>query len=438
MVVLSMRSRSGSTIIQIPNILFVFLLIILAGSCTLEKSDGELYLNALYSVIDLTAAQNPDIARVDIIGTAAGSGAYPIKRIIITGSDLEKCAVTEKPRVLITGATHGNEQISAEVAVRLADYLIEQYQAGDSQITTLLDACEVHIVPVLNPWGVVNSTRRTAEGVDINRDFGSPDPDTSVPLSNSDWFHPWYGGFAAKESRILRDLCERERYILSIQGHTGDENINLPMDYLGYLSVVEDEENPDYLNPDYLDTFIPIYPLMESFAIEYVESVNIDGFYYTEGFDWYLVTGSITDWHFGALGAPGYTIEYDNQKGEPSEEKAEIVWQEHKTALIELLEITSHRISGKITTGSDNDPVSALITVQRTIVDNSRAFGDPTPITLTVRSDPYTGYYHILIPDGDWDMTVTALGYINYTETVNKSGDAPLLQNIQLSPTAKY
>ena len=121
-----------------------------AGSCTLEKSVGELYLNELYAAIDLTAAQNPDIARVDTIGTAAGSGSYPIKRIIITGSDPGRCAVTEKPRILITGATHGNEQISAEVAVRLSAYLVEQYQAENLQITELLDACEIHICQLPN------------------------------------------------------------------------------------------------------------------------------------------------------------------------------------------------------------------------------------------------------------------------------------------------
>ena len=426
---------------QLLNILFFILLILLAGSCTLEKSDGELYLNELYAAIELTAAQNPDIARVDTIGTAAGSGSYPVKRIIITGSDLSKCAVTEKPRILITGATHGNEQISAEVAVKLADYLTKQYQADDNDnstaITALLDTCEIHIVPVLNPWGVVNDRvkidevitngRYTAAGIDINRDFGSPDPYSSIPLSNPDWFHPWYGGFEAKESRILRDLCESERYILSIQGHTGAENINLPMDYLGYLKVVGDEGNPDYL-----DMYIPIFPLMESFAVNYVESVDIDKFEYIEGFDWYLVTGSVTDWHFGAMGAPGYTIEYDNYQGQPSEEAAENVWQEHKAALVDLLEITRHRISGKVTAISDSTPVSALITFQRS-ADDSRSLGDPTPITLTTRSDPDTGYYHILIPDGEWDMTATAIGYNQFTETIIKSGINPPPKNIQLT-----
>lgn len=398
----------------------------------MENSAGELYLDGLYSAIDLTAAQNPDIARVDTIGAADGSGAYPIKRIVITGSDAGKCAVTEKPRILITGATHGDEQLSAEIAVKLAAHLTELYQT-DPQVSELLAACEIHIIPVLNPWGVVNNMRKTAEDVDINRDFGSPDPVSEEQLYNSDWFHPWYGGFTAKESRILRDLCERERYILSIQGHTGAENINLPMDYLGYF---ESDEVPDEGNTDYLDTYIPIFPLMESFAMEYVASVNekrvdIVKFYYTEGFDWYEVIGSFTDWHFGALGAPGYTIEYDTLKGVPSNETAETVWLEHKEALINLLEISSRRISGMVTAAS-NSPVEALITFQRA-ADGSRAPGDPTPITLSARSDPETGYFHILIPDGDWDMTVSSAGYIEYTETVIKSGDEPFHKNIQLS-----
>jgi len=414
----------------------------------METSAGERYLDTLYADISLTAARNSDVARVDTIGYATGTGSYPIKRIIITGSDLSKCTVTEKPRILITGATHGDEQISAEVAVRLAAYLVEQYQADDNDnstaITALLDTCEIHIIPVLNPWGVVNDRvkidevitdgRYTAAGIDINRDFGSPDPDASVPLG---WLRPWYGGFAAKESSILRELCEKERYILSIQGHTGAENINLPMDYLGYKIVVEETGDIEYLD---LDMYIPIYPLMETFAESYTTSLQAAGledFYYTEGYDWYGITGSFTDWHFGALGAPGYTIEYDTYQGQTSEEYANSVWLEHRDALINLLGITTHRISGQVT-NSAGEAVEALLTFQRH-PDRSRASGDPIPITLSVRSDPKTGYYHILIPDGVWDITAAASGYDPYTGTVNKpvidpsTGTDPLIQNIQLA-----
>ena len=451
MVLLSMRTQGRRVLKQNLHILFSFLLFLLAISCDSERREGEIYLNELYSVIETAAVLHFDIAAVDTIGNAAGSGSYPIKRIIITGSSLEKSVVTAKPRILITGATHGNEQVSAEVAVRLAEYLIEQYQAGNTVITALLDDCEIHIVPVVNPWGLVNDRvkinevvtkgRYTADGVDINRDFGLPDP--GKPPPNEDWFHPWYGGFTAKESRILRDLCESERYIMSIQGHTGDENINLPMDYLEYLD--SDEVPDDVGSIDYLDTYIPIYPLMEDFAEAYAETLQaagLDDFYYTEGGDWYTIAGSFTDWHFGALGAPGYTIEYDMRKNRVSEKYAESVWLEHRDALIDLLGITTRRISGKVT-DLDGNFVSALLTFQRSVSD-SRYLGERTEITLSARSDPDTGYYHILIPDGNWKITVNKIGYEPYSITVNHPGDEPdepdepTEQNIQLSSSSKY
>ncbi|MCK5156515.1 MAG: hypothetical protein KAQ69_08810 [Spirochaetales bacterium] len=442
-----MRFHNNRDFKQIPRILLIILLFLLILSCDIERREGELYLDTLHSVIETAAALHPDIAKVDSIGTAAGKGSYPIKRIIITGSNLKKSVVTAKPRVLITGAVHGNEQVSAEIAVRLAEYLIEQYQAGNTVITVLLDDCEIHIVPVVNPWGLVNDRvkinevvtdgRYTAAGIDINRDFGLPDPDPSAPsLSNPDWFHPWYGGFAAKESRILRDLCESERYILSIQGHTGAENINLPMDYLEYVDAGEDG------NIDYLDTYIPIYPLMEKFAKNYeasLQSAGLDDFYYIEGGDWYIIAGSFTDWHFGALGAPGYTIEYDTVQDRVSEEYAESVWQEHKDALIDLLGITSNRISGRVT-DIDGNSVIALLTFQRSASD-SRYLGERTEITLSAHSDEVSGYYHIIIPDGNWEISVNEIGYEPYNITVNHPGDEPdepTEQNIQLSSSSKY
>jgi len=267
----------------------------------------------------------------------------------------------------------------------------------------------VHIVPVVNPWGLVHNSRRTESGVDINRDFGCPEPDPEEWDSyelNDDWFHPWVRGFEAAESRILRTLCEEELYLFSIQGHNGAENINLPMDYLEFLERFDVSDNPGTPeSADYLDTYMPIFPIMEQYADAYADALanfpGYDGFYATEGADWYIADGTFTDWHFGALGAPGFTIEYDTRKGWITEGEMDTVWEAHREALIDLLTIQRHRVSGKVV-----DTTVDRVTFSRADEAQSRNLGDPTPIVLTARVNPSTRYFHILMPDGSWSPTL--------------------------------
>ncbi len=425
---------------------------LLLGSCAIDGgelpdqsaiiTDGRTLLNSFYDRLETAAAEEPALARVDTIGfipDGADGSSFAIKRIIITGNSEQATMEPEdRPRILITGAVHGDEPISAGIAVQLAEYLIDAYASADprafggsevsedpgdfsdsrhsggfrdsgaAKVRALLDSSAVHIVPVVNPWGLVHDSRRTESGVDINRDFGYPEPDPEEWAAyelNDEWFHPWVLGFQAAESRILRTLCKEELYLFSIQGHNGAENINLPMDYLEFLRYFNTDADP--VTPEsasYLDTYIPIYPIMEQYADTYAAALadlpGYNDFYATEGADWYIADGTFTDWHFGALGAPGFTIEYDTRKGWITGSQMDTVWNAHRDALIDLLAIHRHRVSGEVV-----DTAVDRLSFSRVDEAQSRGLRDPTPIVLTARVNPSTRYFHILMPDGSWSPT---------------------------------
>jgi carboxypeptidase T len=122
--------------------------------CTLEKT---------YKKMQLYAQAYPELASVEDIGDSwqktqrqekQGEGGYDILVLVLTN----KLSTIEKPKTLITSALHPREYATAELTIRFAEHLLENY-GKDPDITYLLDHQEVHLIIQTNPDG-----RKAAEG----------------------------------------------------------------------------------------------------------------------------------------------------------------------------------------------------------------------------------------------------------------------------------
>ena len=97
-----------------------------------------------------------------------------------------------KPAILVIGAHHARELITAEAALYLIVNLAEQY-SHDSSITTLLDNFDVYIVPVLNVGGhdyalYFEWLRKNLRPVDEDLD-GKIDEDPPEDLNNDGYIY---------------------------------------------------------------------------------------------------------------------------------------------------------------------------------------------------------------------------------------------------------
>ena len=395
-------------------------------------------LDEVWDRMDDLVSEYSGLVSTRTLGTVSDE-QLPLRALAITGEGGDG---TSRPRILITGGIHGDEPAGVEIALRLAEHLAAVY-GEDPTVTSLLDRVEIHILPVINPWGYEHRTRKSGSGIDINRDFGLPDPDLASG-DDPDWLRPWTGGFESEEALLLQELCESESYLLSLQGHAGAECLSLPIDY---LALPDDPEE----HTGFIGTYLPIYPLFTTYGQLFTDDVNaagMDDFTMTEGGDWYIAEGTMTDWMYGALGAPGFTIEYTDTKLPDAGDTfdMDMLWTIYRDPLIGLIGMEHSRMSGFVRDGSDA-PVSAVVQVEELAPDpSSRALGDPTPITIAKRTDPETGRYDLLIPFSDgsstWRVTITpdppeeGVGPLqDYEEsvTVTIPDDLPILRDFTLN-----
>lgn len=121
----------------------------------------------------------------------------PLKMLLVTRKDSFD---TEKPAMLMTGSTHGNEYLNIEDRLP-AELLKKSLFAGP--VSEYLERGGTFIfVPIINPDGYEARRRKNANGVDLNRDFDA------APAG--------YKAFKEEETRLLSIALEtlREQLLL--------------------------------------------------------------------------------------------------------------------------------------------------------------------------------------------------------------------------------
>lgn len=72
-----------------------------------------------------------------------------------------------KTKILLWSQMHGDEATGTMALFDLLNFLQEKSEI----VQRLTETCELHIIPLLNPDGAERFTRRSAQQIDINRDF---------------------------------------------------------------------------------------------------------------------------------------------------------------------------------------------------------------------------------------------------------------------------
>lgn len=120
--------------------------------------------------------------------------------------------------LLVVGATHGDEPASADAVWELADRLALAPPGAD-HVT-------VHVVPALNPDGLVAGTKNAASDVDLNRNF----PARNFAREHAPGYDPGPAPLSEPETALLAHLVEDLRVgaVLSVHAPLACVNFDGP------------------------------------------------------------------------------------------------------------------------------------------------------------------------------------------------------------------
>lgn len=298
----------------------------------------------------------------------------------------------DEPSLRVLGTHHGDEWSSMEVPLALAWRLAEDYTQGDPEVVQLLDTHELWIVPLVNPDGVEAFTRRNANSVDLNRNYAYEWTPTT-----------WSGAapFSEPETRAVRALALARSFHHSISMHSGATNI-------GWVWNWNLQDTPE-------DVFLGA-------ACEaYLEDTEQDGFWVSQGSEWYITRGDTNDWSYGVRGGHDYTLEISDEKAPPVEEIPEFLGYHVGPSLRFLLAGAQTGVRGRIT-DTEGRPVEAR-------------FLSPEA-AWPGYSDPETGAYARPLPPGTYSMQVLAEGHAAQTVSVTVPASGVAEVDVALVRTA--
>jgi hypothetical protein len=228
-------------------------------------------LDEVYARLREAESAHPEVVTLEQLGESAWGGR-PILAVRLTApgeASADGAEPPSKPAVLVVGGIHTREPFGIEIGVDLVEEWSAAY--GDSEeLTRLLDAAELWVVPVMNPggWGHLSEgfpgyMRKSladvngdgvptpsplyplqwpgepllepafesiyCEGVDLNRNFAphwelstGPESESTEPGGQK------YRGsepFSEPETEAIRRLALRERFVFSLFYHEAGDRL---------------------------------------------------------------------------------------------------------------------------------------------------------------------------------------------------------------------
>ncbi len=271
------------------------------------------------------------------------------------------------PAWRILGAHHGDELSSSELGLAVAEALLR----GEGAWEGLLDRVQVWVLPAVNPDGMVAGSRFNANDVDLNRNY--------------DWM--WEVGFthgaapfSEPETRAVRSMSLYAPFFAGLSLHSGAENIGYPWNW-------SFEDSPDEAR---------LWEVGE----RYTGACGVEGFYTTNGADWYVTEGDTNDWSLGRRGTWDFTVELSEVKTPPAGQLEELV-QAHLVAVAELM-AAPPSLRGQVVSSQSGHGLEARIEVR----SSSSLWTGPA------------GNFARPLEVGVYELEVSAPGYLSQTVQV--------------------
>jgi hypothetical protein len=285
----------------------------------------------------------------------------------------------------VVAGMHGDEGSSVALAMAMGEALLHE----DPGFEGLLDHQSIWLLPLANPDGFEAGARFNRNNVDLNRNFSY--------LWNPDEYAPGTEPFSEPETKALRTLSLSLGATIGLSMHSGATN-------LGYVWNHSDTDTVDE------DRLIEMGEL-------YAQACSQEGFYLTNGADWYVTRGDLNDWAYGVQGGLDFTLEVTTTKS-PDTAGLDQALLEHLPATAAWL-AQPVRLKGQLVSAETDRGLQGSLA----IADQTARF-----------STDQQGYFSRTLSSGSWALTASAPGYMDQEFTVSLE-DASADQRWALTPS---
>jgi len=413
---------------------------------------------------------NSPIAAAYTIGSS--DEAVPRDLIAIKISDNPDIEEDE-PGFLFVGVIHGDEPLGVRVVLHLIETLTEGY-ATDPEVQHWVDAYEIWIVPVINPYGYDNIWRKNGpntidpntSGVDLNRNFDFRWDQADVVPIDSDTYRGPYAG-SEPETQAFRNFVIDQRPAFGITFHSGRGGT------AGEIMYPWNPVPPSvYPNPPDRERIIDIANViadavmvsrgggqLDSPSIEDAGAIgqsNCNNHAVTGMFDYMLETNSGDDWvdaFFYNVDLDSYTAAQQTRLDEAREyvlsylDGIRGLMRHFLFSSVGGFRFTGPGVTGLVYDGLTGDPLAA--TVQVLEIDDTDGDGDVDQDDLDLdgdgdfdmlfrTADELFGRHLRLLEFGTWTFEFKVVGYRTQTIPVNLlfgPGSVPLFHlDVALDP----
>ncbi|OQC69645.1 MAG: Carboxypeptidase T precursor [candidate division Hyd24-12 bacterium ADurb.Bin004] len=346
-------------------------------------------LAAVNDTLEAIVARHPGICRLENIGSS--HGGRPIYAVVVSDNIGQE---EVEPEFRLISAIHGDEKASAMVALNFLRNLADNADTSP-MCEYIVETAETWVIPILNPDGYVSNSRYNGNSVDLNRNLS---------------YHWQSGGgygsgpFSEPETRALRDITMK-----NWPAQTGFEN-----PFCASMSLHGGEACFNYVW-NYSSAAVPDTALIVDMANDYAALCQVPGFWVTEGWAWYVITGDVNDWSYGEYGGIDHTIEVHLNK---QYSDWPTLAAQHYMALLDFYVNSTYGFWGTVTNSYGN-PLDANIQITR------RDGSDSEPMRFC-RTDITMGDYAKPALPGTYDVTATVAGFAPKT-----------VSNVQLGPSER-
>lgn len=211
------------------------------------------------------------------------------------------------PASIFMGGHHAREHLSIELPIYYIEYLLQEYNSGNTRIRGLVDNRDIHIIPMVNPDGAefdISTGRykswrknRSANsngsfGVDLNRNYGFGWGGGGASTNPNSETYRGTAAFSENESLAIKNYVETHTNItILLSFHTFSELILYPWGHV-YESIGNARDK--MVHEEMAKTM-----------------ARWNGYTPQQSSKLYIASGDTTDWSYGEHRIISFTFELD-------------------------------------------------------------------------------------------------------------------------------